>query len=206
MAPAPRRSDHRGGAQGVTSNSRIRENAGMSEQRPSVLGLVLHSGGMLATWLAIYYFVPVSTDPRGVRWQGLTVFAIGVVGLVILVALRIRRHLTVGAQRTERMGTLVAVIYPVVVFFALTYFAMETHSPGTFSKMETRTDALYFTIVTLGTVGFGDIAPVSQAARAVTSVQVVFDLVVVGALLAVVTSRFRPPSTSPEPADPAREE
>ena len=55
--------------------------------------------------------------------------------------------------------------------------------------LDTRTDALYFTVVTLGTVGYGDVHPVGQAARLIATTQIAFDLVFVAALLSVFSSR-----------------
>jgi hypothetical protein len=46
-------------------------------------------------------------------------------------------------------------------------------------------------VITLGTVGYGDVHAVGQMARVVSMVQVAFDLVVIGALIAVATSRFQ---------------
>ena len=57
---------------------------------------------------------------------------------------------------------------------------MSITDRSSFSEPLNRTDALYFTTSTFATVGFGDITPVSQLARAVVSVQMIADL---GALL-----------------------
>jgi hypothetical protein len=43
-----------------------------------------------------------------------------------------------------------------------------------------RTDALYFTVTTFATVGFGDITATSQIARLMVTVQMVLDLLILG--------------------------
>jgi hypothetical protein len=68
---------------------------------------------------------------------------------------------------------------------------MQDSDPTQFESLQTRTDALYYTVITLGTVGYGDVHAVGQAARIVTTIQVAFDLVVIGALIAVASSRFQ---------------
>ena len=78
-----------------------------------------------------------------------------------------------------------------VALFALTYYIIQTTDPTQFESLETRTDALYYTVVTLGTVGYGDVHAVGQLARVISMIQVAFDLVVIGALIAVATSRFQ---------------
>jgi hypothetical protein len=50
----------------------------------------------------------------------------------------------------------------------------------------TKTTALYFTVTVFATVGFGDIAPMTEAARVVTMVQMLGDLVVLGLVVRVI--------------------
>ena len=45
--------------------------------------------------------------------------------------------------------------------------------------------------MTLGTVGYGDVHPTGEAAKMVAMVQIVLDLVVVGVLVSIATSRAR---------------
>ena len=61
-----------------------------------------------------------------------------------------------------------------------------------FSEPLGRFDATYFALTTLGTAGFGDIHPVSQAARKIVFVQIVGDLLVLG----VAVSRLEPASAT----------
>lgn len=102
-----------------------------------------------------------------------------------------------------RVRSLLTLLYPVVVLFALTYYVIAHANPAQFEGIATRTDSLYYTVVTLGTVGYGDVHAVGQLAKWVTIIQVAFDLVVIGALIAVASSRFQivptpPPKSSPE--------
>ena len=53
---------------------------------------------------------------------------------------------------------------------------MERASAASFTEPLTRTDALYFTVTVFSTVGFGDIAAKSEAARIVLIVQMPADL------------------------------
>ena len=53
-----------------------------------------------------------------------------------------------------------------ILTFAGTYVVLADH-PGQMEGIETKIDALYFTVTTLATVGFGDIHPVGQVARVV---------------------------------------
>jgi voltage-gated potassium channel len=94
--------------------------------------------------------------------------------------------------RARLQGLLVA-LYIAVLFFALSYYLLATSNPEAIVGLETRLDALYFSLTIVSTVGFGDVHAVDQAARAVVSLQLVFDLMFVS--LAVAAARAAGPPT-----------
>jgi hypothetical protein len=63
--------------------------------------------------------------------------------------------------------------------------------PGQFVGLDTRLDALYFVGVTMATVGYGDIHPSGQLARAVLLVQLVYTLVFLVGGVAALRTRAR---------------
>ena len=74
------------------------------------------------------------------------------------------------------------------ILFALIYSDMSQSSPGCF-KMEGNSefsDFIYFSIVTLSTLGYGDILPISAQARALVSLEVLLGQF----YLAVVVARL----------------
>lgn len=145
----------------------------------------LRSVATLACVLLIYYGIPLDWEAGRVgNVVGVVLFIVGMVGVVWLIRLQVRRYVRASGERGQIMAIL-SVLYVVVMFFALFYYVLELNMPGQFEGLETRTDSMYFTVVTLGTVGYGDIHAVGQVARAATMVQVVFDLIVIGTLLAV---------------------
>ncbi|MCH7232266.1 potassium channel family protein [Glycomyces sp. L485] len=75
------------------------------------------------------------------------------------------------------LGGLVVGIIAGVLVFALIDYSIATNRPDEFTGLETRVDALYFALTVLLTVGFGDITAQGQVARAVLSVQMVFNVV-----------------------------
>ena len=103
-----------------------------------------------------------------------------------------------------------------LLLFASAYFVMEKGSPASFSHPLTRTDALYFTVTTFSTVGYGDITPASQTARVVVTVQMLLDLLAIGLGIRVFVGAVqmarqsrpaaarRPPLSRPPPEPAAR--
>jgi hypothetical protein len=73
-----------------------------------------------------------------------------------------------------------AVVIPLfIVVFAWIYLSMSHSNPTAFGEAFSRTQGLYFTVTLLSTVGFGDITPKTDPARAVVTVQMLLDLVVI---------------------------
>jgi hypothetical protein len=83
----------------------------------------------------------------------------------------------------EALGTLVPLL---LVIFAAVYYSIGDDDPAAFSESMSRLDALYFTLTTFATVGFGDITSVSPQARTVTMIQMIVNLVVIGLGVRVV--------------------
>lgn len=154
-------------------------------QRAHRASNALRSVATLACVLLIYYGIPLDWEAGQVSdVVGVIVFVVGLVGVVLLIRLQVRRYVRASDERGQ-ITAILSVLYVVVMFFALFYYVLELNMPGQFDGLETRTDSMYFTVITLGTVGYGDIHAVGQVARAATTVQVVFDLIVIGTLLAV---------------------
>ncbi|HEY7174432.1 MAG TPA: potassium channel family protein, partial [Micromonosporaceae bacterium] len=55
-------------------------------------------------------------------------------------------------------------------------------------------DTLYFSLITLTTVGYGDIVPVANVARAVASIEALVGQLYLVSVVAAVVSRFVPAS------------
>lgn len=145
----------------------------------------------VACALLSYYCLPLDFDFHDI-WPGRIVstvaFLVGLVGLAWLIYRRLVRYLAATRETARRVDGLLLLLTLVVVFFSLFYYVLELREPEQFDGLSTRTDALYYTVATLGTVGFGDVHAVGQVARIAGIVQIVFDLVVIGTLLSVMTA------------------
>ena len=78
-----------------------------------------------------------------------------------------------------------------LVLFATAYFVMSRTAPGNFSEPLSRLDSAYYTVTVFATVGFGDITPVTSAARAATTLQMVGDVILVGLVAQVIVGAVR---------------
>ncbi len=144
----------------------------------------------IASALVFYYCVPIDLN-SGHPIRTTVLFVVGLGVLIWLIVRQLIKQMNAGPDPGVRVRSLITLLYPVVVLFALTYYVVQVHHPDQFDGIVTRTDSLYYTVITLGTVGYGDVHAVGQLAKVITIVQVAFDLVVIGALIAVASSRFQ---------------
>jgi voltage-gated potassium channel len=150
-----------------------------SEARELLASLVI-----LVVLVALYYVLPL----KGSDWRyGVLIGLAVVIGMAPLVVIEVRRILASAHPVPATVRALVVLFAVAVLGFAITYYSLEAHSPGEMVGLETKTDALYFTVTVLSTVGFGDIHAQGQVARAVTTGQMVFNLVLLAVAVRVIT-------------------
>ena len=136
----------------------------------------------LLTALAIvvaYFLLPFSTQPDALA---LILLLVGLVAVGVLLVWHVREITRSPYPRLRALEALATTAPVFFVTFAITYYLMEQADAANFNQHLTRLDSAYFTITVFATVGFGDIVPVTEIARAVTTVQMLGDLVIVGLL------------------------
>lgn len=168
------------GPDGADGGSPRRDGAsGLWVLARSVAGVVLV--------LTAYYTLPVELhkDADVVKAIGFGVCVLGLAGLILYL---ISAH-PVGGVPARAEGLLYAAMVS-VVFFATVYVRLADQ-PAQFEGLVTRTDGLYFTLVTAATVGYGDVHPVGQGARVAVMVNIAFNLVFLGAAASVAMDRIK---------------
>lgn len=129
------------------------------------------------TVLVLLYAVRPIERPPG---EIIAALAVGLGLLVWLLVWQVRavEHAAYPVLRAVEALVTAAVLF--VVLFATGYASLSESLPGSFTEPLDRVAAFYFTMTVLATVGFGDIAPVSDTARVVTTIQMVCGLAFVG--------------------------
>lgn len=153
-------------------------------QRRRTLIVTLIRAFLGATLLLIlYYRLPLD---RKVDADTAIALVIGLFVVAGAVALQVRSIMGARYPRLRAVGALATTIPLFIVLFATTYYLIDHGQSSSFNVPLTRTDSLYFTVTVFSTVGFGDIVPVSQAARVVAMVQMIGDLVLIGIIGKVI--------------------
>jgi len=154
----------------------------------------------MAVLVALYFLGPL--DGLQLVPFGLSL-ALAAALLVCIGAWEIRA-ITRSPHPTLRGIQALAVTVPLyLLLFAAAYYAMAAYEPASFNvEGVTRIDMLYFTVTTFSSVGFGDVFAASQDARILVTVQMVLNLLVLGAGIRVFVGVARRSRSSRTPSPP----
>jgi hypothetical protein len=136
----------------------------------------------------------------GIRWALLAAFfALTAVGLFSY--LRSSRIVT-----RAHLYTAVNIYLLLGLLWATLYLAIDAFEPGSIQvgshPAERETNLLYFSLVTLSTIGYGDIVPLSGESRILAALEGVTGVLYIAITVALLISRFRiEPSDSPDRQD-----
>ncbi|MEU3253344.1 ion channel [Streptomyces sp. NPDC006997] len=127
--------------------------------------------------LTAYYVLPLDERDTG----GASVLLVcGLLAVLLVFGWEMRVIARSPHPRLRAVEALAATLVLFLVLFASAYFLLDDSTPGSFSEPLTRTDALYFTLTTFSTVGYGDITARSQTGRVLTMLQMAGGLLLVG--------------------------
>lgn len=158
------------------------------ERRRVLVRSALRILGIALGMLVLYAVVPVPGSSGAAALVGMVA---GLVFFLVLVGWQL--HTIVRAEHPvlRAVEVVVFALPMLVVIFAFTFLTISRADPQSFSEDLGRADALYFTVSTLATVGFGDITPTSAGARMVVTFQMLFDLALLAALVRLVVLATR---------------
>lgn len=138
--------------------------------------------------LVAYYAVPIS-ERGGELVVGLVVAIVAVVLVAWAILGQYRRQLQ--GEEVASLQSLALLAVLAVSLFSLGFLLLQDASPEEFVGLVTKTDALYFSLSSISTVGYGDVHAAGQTARVLVSVQLVFNLIFLAALGSIFTGRLR---------------
>ncbi|AOR30823.1 metal transporter [Streptomyces fodineus] len=143
--------------------------------------------GIAVGLVTAYYLLPL--DRRG----GVTALILvgGLLAVGLFFGWEVWLILRSPSPWLKAFEALAATVTLQLVLFASGYYLLERAVPGSFSEPLSRTDALYFTLSTFTTVGFGDIAPVTGTGRVMVMCQMVCSLLVVAVAARVLAVAVR---------------
>jgi voltage-gated potassium channel len=155
------------------------------QRRRAVIGMMISVALAWAFLFGIYYLIPF-TDRTGA--QAVVRLVLGIAFFVGVLAWQLRQVTRAEMPGLRAIHALGVAIPLFLLVFAVVYLSLSQSSTARFSEPLNHTGALYLVITVFSTVGFGDITPKGDLARIVASIQMLLDLVVIGAVVRLLTT------------------
>ena len=150
---------------------------GSRPERRLILAGLLRATLTTVVLVALYYTLPMN---EALHFSAVARLAVGLIIFAGVTTWQIRRILRSRYPGVRAVEALAVAAPLFLLIFASTYFLMSGSESSNFSQSMNRNDALYFTVSTFATVGFGDITATSQLARSIVTFQMVLDLAILG--------------------------
>ena len=155
------------------------------QRRRAVIGMMISVALAWALLFGIYYLIPF-TDLTGA--QSLVRLVLGILFFVGVLAWQLRQVTKAELPGLRAIHALGVAIPLFLLVFAVVYLSLSQSDTTRFSEPLNHTGALYMVITVFSTVGFGDITPESGGARILISIQMLLDLIVLGAVVRLLVS------------------
>lgn len=118
------------------------------------------------------------------------------IGMVVYIFIRLASRRGRLAERIQVYAAYLTVL--VVIFGAVLVLGAERGYPG--SNIHTYGEAVWWALVTITTVGFGDYVPVSPTGRVIATLMLVNGVALISVLTALIAARFLQDPKGHEPA------
>ena len=122
---------------------------------------------------------------------------LSLIGFLLVAITYTMKQVAIGTEiTTNRLVGAICVYLLLGVIWALSYSVLELAAPGSFAGVHAWSDRgwdsewLYFSFVTMTTLGYGDLLPISTTARAMAYMQAVFGLFYIAILVAGLVGAY----------------
>ncbi len=133
--------------------------------------------------IGVYFLVPAGRDSIA---DDVLRLVIGVSFVALVIGWQ-ASHIVKAEIPELRAAQSLGVVLPLfLVVFSSIYLSLSDSSRLAFSQALDHISALYFTITVFSTVGFGDIVPRTDSCRILVSIQMLLDLVIIGAVVRIL--------------------
>lgn len=144
--------------------------------------------GLLAVLALVGYFTAPLTSTSDTPLVLPVLAGIGTVVLIGLQSRAVVRSATPILRAAEAVSVSVIVV---LVVFAAIHVSLSRSDPAAFSEPLDHVDGLYLSMMTMTTIGFGDIGTVSSSARIAVMAHMFVTVVVLGVAIRFVLSHAR---------------
>jgi voltage-gated potassium channel len=178
---------------------------GETHRGRAIAATLVHAVAASGLLLLAYYRAPLDRPlDLGTGW----LFLLALLLFAGVMAWELRGILRSDEPRLRAIRAMGLGLPLLLIIFASTYCTIAGQQPDAFSEPLSRTDGIYFTVTVFATVGFGDIAPVSELARVLVTIQMIVGLIAVGLIAKLVLGAVQVAvarrAATPDPAEEDR--
>ena len=124
------------------------------------------------------------------RYLMVVAYSFGTILYFYIVVLLVRNLLSQRVITANLIYCAISIYLLIGIMWAGLYVVLEGISPGSFSGISETTDLLYFSFVTLTTVGFGDVAPLSILAKRLAIFEAAMGGIYMAIIIAMIVGRY----------------
>lgn len=165
-----------------------REGGGLRAHRWSAAMVLVRSLLLTVGLVIAYYLLPMDSHST---LGASAVLVGGLLAVAVVFAWEVAVVTKSPYPRLKAVEALASTLPVFLLLFASAYYLLARADPTSFTEHLTRTDALYFTLTTFTTVGYGDITARSQAGRVLAMLQMAGGLLLVGVAARVLTTAIQ---------------
>jgi hypothetical protein len=162
--------------------------ASAAQQRRLVVVAILRALLTVTALLGAYALIPFD---RATTAQIGLIVAAAVVLIMVMNVFELRAVALAEFPTLRAMQALTLSLVVLLVAFAGIYMVLSNNDTMAFDETLDHTGALYFSLTTLSTIGYGDIVPVSHGARVAVMTQMVVDVLVIAVFLRLITKTVK---------------
>lgn len=166
-----------GSAAAGSASARNRASDRRAPGRRGLYASLLRICTVTPAFVAVYALAPLDGVPTV---DAALLFTASLAGFGGLVGYQIYAVMRSPFPRVRAIEAVTMCVPLLVVLFSAAYYVAGRADVRGFSEPLSRLDAVYFSTTVFATVGFGDVVATSSTTRAIVSVQMALDLVVVG--------------------------
>ena len=138
--------------------------------------------------VSAYFLMPLDNLGQDSPW---VLIGIGLALIILVLVWQIRQIMKAQFPLLQAIEALAAVLPLYLLSFAAAYVLMSNSDAANFTQPLSHMGAVYFSVVVFSTVGFGDITPHTDIARAVVTFQILGDLLLIAFGLRLVVAAVK---------------
>ena len=135
------------------------------------------------------------------RYLSSIMYGFGTLLYLYIIILLIKDLLTRKAITTDMIYCAISVYLLIGIMWAGAYSLLESVSPGSFAATSGPVDFLYFSFVTLTTVGYGDVAPLTTLSKRLAVFEAGMGGIYMAIIVALIVGRYLSAPTDQPPHD-----